>query len=263
MYLDEVARSILMKVKAVQATTPLDEIINAAKDKAKVESKSSSFIDSIKKPGVSLVAEAKKASPSAGILKANYDVAELVRVYEENGASAISVLTQPAGFMGDKSHLEIAAQNCNLPILQKDFFVDKYQLYEAKLLGASAVLLIATLLDDAQIDGFIKISRDLNMDAIIEVHTEYELKRILELEPMIIGINSRNLKDFSVDLNTSIGLGVIAKEKGVVVIAESGIKTREDVVKLETAGFDAMLVGSSIVSSNNPGKIIRELLGRE
>lgn len=262
MYLNKIIENIRRRVDGAKQEMPLNEVIGKIKSEADIK-RSQSFYEAITKPGIGLIAEAKKASPSAGTLRNNYNITELVRVYEENGAVAVSVLTEPTCFMGDKSHVEIAARNCGLPILQKDFFIDKYQIYEARALGANAILLIAAILNDIQIKEFIAISNSLNLDAIIEVHTIEELKRVLAINPKIIGINNRDLKDFSVDLNTSIELGIIAKKKGAAVIAESGIKRRDDVLQLESAGFDAMLVGSQIVSASDPGKAIKELLGRK
>lgn len=248
-----------MTVSACKSKVSLDEM----RQKAFSKSRPPDFFDALSKPGLSLIAETKKASPSQGVFIEDYDPRNLARVYQENGASAISVLTEPTGFLGDKAHIRQVLDVVSIPVLQKDFFVDEYQIYESKVLGASAVLLIAAILTNEQISLMLDVTETLGLDAIVEIHTEEELDSVLNIwpSPRIIGINNRDLKSFSIDLTTSQKLGLKAKSKGALVIAESGVRSREDMLAMESAGFDAVLIGTSIVKSPQPGEKIRELLG--
>ncbi|MDM8528219.1 indole-3-glycerol phosphate synthase TrpC [Anaerolineales bacterium HSG24] len=211
---------------------------------------------------VALIAEVKKASPSKGVLRPDFDPLSLATTYADNGASAISVLTDMKYFQGQLAYLSQIRQTVNTPILRKDFIFDPYQLYEACLAGADAILLIAAVLNDQLLAELLTLARSLNLTALIEVHDRAELERVLPLKPRLIGVNNRDLRDFSVDLNTCINLRQYVPTE-VCFVAESGIRTSADVAWLKTEGVDAILVGEALVVSDNVGDKVRELARRE
>lgn len=209
---------------------------------------------------VSLIAEIKKASPSKGLLCPQFNPCQLVKDYCANGAAAVSVLTDKPFFGGSLEDLHLVRQTIDLPILRKDFFIDPIQLYESRLAGADAILLIAAILDDQQLCQMLEICRAIKLQALVEVHTEAELQRALASGASIIGINNRNLHTFSTDLATTARLRQLIPP-GITVISESGISNKKDVAVLETIDVHGMLVGESLVTASNPGRKIRELLG--
>ena len=193
-----------------------------------------------------IIAEIKKASPSAGIISENFNPIEKAKEYEVNGASALSILTEEDFFMGSMEHLKKVKKVTSLPILRKDFMIDEYQIYESKLIGADCILLIASILSDKKIEDFINIAKELELDYLIEVHDEAELKRIAHHEDALIGINNRNLKTFEVDLDNSVRLRKLFKEENIF-IAESGIKSREDMNYLKFNDIRVFLIGESLM----------------
>lgn len=209
---------------------------------------------------VALIAEIKQASPSEGVIRLNdFDAGEIAGIYEKNGASCVSVLTDRNFFGGNFGNLEAAREGCGLPILCKDFFIDEYQVYEARSYGADAILLIAAVLSVDEMGHLFQVAKGLGMDAIFEVHDEEELKKVLEVggAPEIIGINNRNLHNFEVDMDVTRRLSEMVPEE-VVVVSESGIGSREDIDAL-TERVDAVLVGTSIMRSKDVGEKVREL----
>ncbi len=224
------------------------------------------FLSALKNaPGVALIAEVKKASPSRGVIRPQFDAVALARTYAENGAAALSVLTDANYFQGRLAFIpEISAAlkkaGLTRPLLRKDFIFDPYQIYEARAAGASAVLLIAAVLKDAEMELLFHLARKLGLTVLLEVHNRAELERILPLRPRLIGVNNRDLRDFSVDLNTSIKLRPHIPAE-TVMVAESGIRTRTDVERLAAAGIDAILVGEAIVRQRDVGRKVRELSG--
>jgi indole-3-glycerol phosphate synthase len=212
-------------------------------------------------PDVSIIAEIKRHSPSKGLLNEIPDIKELALQYEKAGARAISVLTEERFFQGTINDLICARDNTNLPVLRKDFILHEYQVWQSRTIGADAILLIAAILPAERISDLYSLAKQIGLEVIIEVHSEEEMKKILPLNPEIIGINSRNLKTFETDLYVIKKLISLVPE-GTVVIAESGISTRADMLKLESWGADAALIGETIVTSNNPYLKIRELLGK-
>jgi len=220
------------------------------------------FQRALTNPGMSLIAEIKKASPSAGVIREDFDPAALARAYAEAGAAAISVITDRKFFQGDLAYLADAAQAApGVPLLRKDFIIDPYQVYEARLKGASAILLIAAALTQEELASLRTLAATLGMDALVEVHDAAELAKALRSGAKIVGVNNRDLRSFTVSLETTLRLRP-AIPAGVVVVAESGIKTREDVLRLEEAGVDAILVGESLMRSADVAAKARELLGR-
>jgi indole-3-glycerol phosphate synthase len=207
---------------------------------------------------IKFIAEVKKASPSAGIIREDFNYINIAREYEAGGASAISVLTDKEFFKGDIKYLSEIKETVSLPALRKDFIIDPYQIYEARAAGADLVLLIARILTKEEIDAFLALSHELGMECLVEVHDNDELKKVLETEAAIIGINNRNLDTFKTNLDTTLQLRHRIPE-GKIVVSESGIKTRADVLALEEAGIDAILIGETLMRSRDISQKIKEL----
>jgi len=208
------------------------------------------FEAAVRAPGVSLIAECKKASPSRGLLVHQYDPARLAKLYEKAGARAISVLTDSRHFQGTLAHLRDAREAVRLPVLRKDFLFHPYQLYEARVAGADAVLLIAAVLSDTEMRELLALARKLGMAALVEVHDEVELARVLPLQPRIIGVNNRNLQTFEVDFDNAARLRALIPAE-IAVVGESGLKSPDDVRAMKAAGVDAVLVGETLVRSKD------------
>jgi indole-3-glycerol phosphate synthase len=221
-----------------------------------------SLAGALKNPGrVSLLAEIKRASPSRGIIREDFSPVEIAGIYDQNGADAISVLTDQKFFSGAPAYLSQVREKTGLPLLRKDFIIDPAQIYQARLLGADAVLLICAALSPERLGQLMKTASAAGMEALVEVHDEYQLEWALKAGAGIIGINNRNLKTFVTDLDTTIRLCGGLKATGAVVVSESGIKTREDVKMLGEAGIDAVLVGESIMAADDVAAKVRELAG--
>jgi len=210
------------------------------------------------RPGVSVIAEHKRRSPSAGTIREGITVHELVCAYERGGAAALSILTEPRHFGGSLEDLREARAATDLPILRKDFVVDHYQLYEAAAAGADAVLLIVAALEPADLRSLHQEARGIDLDVLVEVHDEHELERALDVEAEIIGINNRDLTDFSVDLDRTFEL-LADVPAGKTVVSESGINSREQVEELERVGIDAVLIGELLMRAPDPEVRLREL----
>ncbi|TMC58182.1 MAG: indole-3-glycerol phosphate synthase TrpC [Chloroflexi bacterium] len=213
------------------------------------------------KGSLSLIAEIKRKSPSKGVFCASLDAAQLARRYEQSGAACLSVLTDEPFFMGTLDDLRSARAAVTLPILRKDFMLDAAQIWQARAAGADAILLIAAILDDEQLPCLAECAHELGMAALIEIHDEHELRRVLPLSPALVGLNNRDLKTFQTDLHTSERLRPMLPAD-CTVVAESAIHTRVDVERLERAGINAILVGESLVLARDVDAKIRELLGR-
>ena len=213
--------------------------------------------------GPAVIAEIKKASPSKGLIRADFDVEWLARSYQEGGAAALSVLTDEPYFQGSLRNLELASAAVGLPCLRKDFMVDEYQFVEARAHRADAILLIAAALTDVELKRFAALARGMALDVLVEVHTSEELDRVLdalgETGADAIGVNNRDLRSFEVSLETSITLAERIPP-GVVRVTESGIATAEDLVRLRAAGFDAFLIGESLMRETDPGAALAALL---
>lgn len=220
------------------------------------------FEKALAKSGVSFICEVKKASPSKGIIAQEFDYLEIARSYKKAGADAISCLTEPYYFLGSNEYLKEIAKTVSIPLLRKDFTVDTRMIYEAKVLDASAVLLICALLNDEELECFITLSHNLGLSALVEAHDASEIKRALIAGARIIGVNNRNLVNFEVDTKNSMRLRKYAGNN-VLFVSESGIKTRSDVSQLETLGVDALLVGEALMKSARKDEKLAELRGRE
>jgi indole-3-glycerol phosphate synthase len=217
------------------------------------------FREALARPGIAVVAEFKRRSPSAGVLREGADVATLVRAYERGGASAVSVLTEGAHFDGSLADLRTARASCKLPLLRKDFVIDEYQLHEACESGADAVLLIAAALDDEQLGSLQRVARSLGLDALVEVHSREELRRALALGADLIGINNRDLRDFTVDVRNTLAL-MDEMPAGITVVSESGIDDARQLRRLEQAGVRAVLVGEALMRAHDPQAALEALL---
>jgi indole-3-glycerol phosphate synthase len=220
------------------------------------------FSEALTRPGVSLIAEHKRRSPSAGTIREGGSCAELVRAYERGGAAAVSVLTEEAHFGGSLEDLREARATIHLPILRKDFTIDPYQLYEAKAAGADAVLLVVGSMAPEELGRLSAEADALDLDAIVEVSTEEELETALEWDVDVLGINNRNLEDFSVDIERTFNL-LHDVPTGKVVVSESGIQTREQIEELEGVGVDAVLIGEVLMRAPDPEAAVRELTRSE
>ena len=205
-----------------------------------------------------VIAEIKKASPSKGVLRADFEPADIAQTYAEHGAACLSVLTDQQFFQGRIDYLKQARASCPLPVLRKDFIIDAYQVYESRAIGADAVLLIAACLDDAQLREFEAIARSLDMAVLVEVHDAAELARALALKTPLIGVNNRNLKTFEVSLDTTLTLRHELPADRLLV-SESGIQSRDDVLRLAAAGVNAFLVGESFMRADDPGLALAQM----
>jgi indole-3-glycerol phosphate synthase len=221
------------------------------------------FSETLMRPGVSLIAEHKRRSPSAGEIRPGSSVAEIVGAYERGGASALSILTEPAYFGGSLADLEEARAASHLPILRKDFIVDPYQVYESAAIGADAILLIVAAISRETLRSLYAEARDLDLDVLVEVHEADELDCALEhLDADVIGINNRNLSDFSVDVERTFEL-LVDVPAGKTVVSESGFHSREQLDELERVGVDAVLVGESLMRAPDPEAACRSLTGTD
>jgi indole-3-glycerol phosphate synthase len=220
------------------------------------------FSEALSRPGTSLIAEYKRRSPSAGVIRADASVDELVRAYERGGAAALSILTEEDHFGGRLADLSEAASASDLPVLRKDFTIDPYQVFEAKASGGDAVLLVVGALEPDELRTLHGLARDLLVDALVEVHDEHELEVALDVGAEVIGINNRDLEDFSVDVSRTFEL-LVDVPAGKTVVSESGIVTREQVEELEQVGVDAVLVGETLMRAPDPEAAVRELARTE
>ena len=220
-----------------------------------------SFEKALRKDDIAFICECKKASPSKGIIAENFPYLDIAQEYEQAGADCISVLTEPSRFLGRDSYLKEITEKVSIPCLRKDFTVDEYMIYQARLLGASAVLLICSILDKLQIKEYINICDTLGLSALVEVHDENEIKTALESGARIIGVNNRNLKDFSVDTENSRKLRELVPND-VIFVSESGVKTPEDVQKLRDIGANAVLIGETLMRAENKKDMLLKLKGK-
>jgi indole-3-glycerol phosphate synthase len=220
------------------------------------------FGEALVRPGLSVIAEFKRRSPSAGEIRAGATPGEIARDYDEAGAAALSVLTDEPHFGGSLEDLREAHGACELPVLQKDFTVDRYQLYEAAIAGADAVLLIVAALDHDRLAALHDEARGLDLDVVVEVHSEAELEIALTVDAEVIGINNRDLDDFTVDVQTTFEL-ITDVPAGKTVVSESGIADRSTLEELERVGVDAVLIGEVLMRADNPGAKLRELIADE
>ena len=307
MILDEIAAKTKERVAEQKKKVPLEEIKRQALDIVARETDNGSspyskfpFRDNLAADGISFICEVKKASPSKGLIAPDFPYVEIAKEYEAAGASAISVLTEPFYFQGSNQFLMDIKKEVNIPLLRKDFTVDEYMIYEAKVIGASAVLLICAILDDEQLASYLQLAHELGMSALVEAHDEEEVRRAIACGAGIIGVNNRDLRTFTVDIMNSVRLrklipdtvprkGTQTKGSGadtvcdvkndihsdrgsdpfvdpfgsqkMVYVSESGIKTKEDIDRLKANGTDAVLIGETFMRSPDKKKLFAELRG--
>ena len=228
--------------------------------RAKVAIKPPSFAASLRNSNVAVIAEVKRSSPSKGVINSALDVEQQARAYDDGGAAAISILTEPSRFAGSNEDLVKAAAATQLPLLKKDFHVDVAQIYEARALGAAAALVIVRAVDPERLRELIDAGREIGLDLLVEVRDENELRLALSLEAGIIGVNNRDLETVEIDATTATRV-IPNIPKGVIAVAESGVKTVEDVSRLAAAGADAVLVGSELSAAADPERSVRSLTG--
>lgn len=259
MILDEIAQATRQRVERAKEKQPLEAVRQAAKS---MEKGDFLFSQAVKKPGMSFLCEIKKASPSKGIIAAEFPYLEIAREYKMAGADAVSILTEPDFFKGSNTILSEVSNTISLPLLRKDFIIDEYQIYEAKVIGASAILLICALLDKDTLCHYFTIAKELGLSALVEAHDEKEIGQALASGADIIGVNNRNLKTFEVDIKNGIRLRELVPPS-ITFVAESGITCRANVAELEQAGVDAVLIGETLMRSNDKKKTLMELRGMQ
>jgi len=256
--IEELVESARAGVERRRAQVPLEDLESRLGERPEQRP----FGEALTRPGLSVIAEFKRRSPSAGEIRDGAEPAELARAYEEGGAAALSVLTDEAHFGGSLSDLTEARAACELPLLEKDFIVDRYQLYEAALAGADAILLIVAALDRDRLAELHDEARSLDLDCLVEVHDEPQLETALTVDADVIGINNRNLEDFSVDIQTTFEL-ITDVPAGKTAVSESGIADRTTLEELERVGVDAVLIGEALMRAEDPAAKVRELLADE
>ena len=244
--LDEIVANTKVKVSNAKEQVSLDDLVSTIHSNKIVKSK---FKASLKDKDQAIIAEIKKASPSAGIISENFDPVKKAKEYEAFGASALSIITEEDYFLGSAQYLKDVKKISKLPILRKDFIVDIYQIYESKLIGSDCILLIASILSDEELNDFTQLADTLGLDYIIEVHNEDELKRVQDFSEAIIGVNNRDLKSFTVDIENSIRLKQLFNQDNLFV-AESGIKGQSDINKLLQHGINIFLIGESLMKGD-------------
>lgn len=256
--LDELAAYARERVCVAKKIRSADEIKAAA---LALPKGCFAFEKALKKDDIAFICECKKASPSKGIIAPDFPYLDIAKQYEAAGADCISVLTEPKWFLGSDSYLKEITEAVNIPCIRKDFTVDEYMIYEAKLLGASAVLLICSILDESAVKHYIGICDLLGLSALVETHNEDEVKAAIRAGARVIGVNNRNLKDFTVDTDNSRRLRALIP-KDVVFVSESGVQTAEDISKLREAGADAVLIGETLMRAQDKTAKLAELKGK-
>ena len=255
--LDQLAEHAKIRVAENMKNISLQEIREEA---LRLPKGNFEFEKALRKDDIAFICECKKASPSKGIIAEEFDYLSIAKEYEEAGADCISVLTEPKWFLGSDEYLKAIANTVNIPCIRKDFTVDEYMIYEAKLLGAKAVLLICAILTKEQIASYIKICDELGISALVEAHAEEEIKMAVDAGARVIGVNNRNLKDFSVDTSNSKRLRQMIPEN-IIFVSESGISTSDDVKALQDAKVNAVLIGETLMRADDKKMKLSELRG--
>lgn len=263
--LQKIRDSKLEELNAIKAKADFSEHYEELITKAESMAKALDFKAAlIAKDKINIITEIKKASPSKGLIKEDFDYLAIAKIYEEGGAVAISVLTETQYFLGSMKYLEEIKSLVNIPVLRKDFLFDDYHVYEARAAGADTLLLIVAMLSDAELSRMLTLSRALKMEPLVEVHTEEEMERAIKVDAKIIGINNRDLSTFKTDLNNTVRiLNVVSDEDkvGRVFISESGINHHKDIVKLRGCGASAFLIGESLMREDDIAGKLKELIG--
>lgn len=255
--LDQLAAHARERTEEAKRKLPLVELRNRVQALPK---KNRALEQAIGKPGISFICECKKASPSKGLIASDFPFLQIAEEYEAAGADAISVLTEPKWFLGSDEYLREIAKKVSIPCLRKDFTVDPYMIYEARLLGAAAILLICSILDPEELREYRELCDELGLSALVEAHDEEEIRTALDAGARIIGVNNRNLKDFTVDTENSRRLRSLIPGD-VLFVSESGVRDAEDVEKLREIGVDAVLVGEALMRAKDKRQMLRQLKG--
>lgn len=257
--LEELADYARVRVENDKRIVSLTEMKELAKEK-KTEEEMFSFEKALRKSDIGFICECKKASPSKGIIEPDFQYLKIAKEYENAGANCISVLTEPKWFLGKDSYLKEIAESVSIPCLRKDFTVDEYQIYQAKTLGADAVLLICSILSEKEMEKYLDICNQLGLSALVEIHDEAEAKKALRVGARMIGVNNRNLKDFSVDTNNSKKLRELIPTD-ILFVSESGVKDAKDITTLREIGADAVLIGEALMRATDKITKLKELRG--
>lgn len=253
--LDTIAAHARERVAADRTKLPLEELEMLCRGQ---EAYGNVFLERLRKPGMSFICEVKKASPSKGVISENFPYLDIGRSYQAAGADAISCLTEPRWFLGSDEIFRAIRREAVIPMLRKDFTVDEYQIYQARLMGADAVLLICALLDTATLARYLELAHSLGLAALVETHDEEEICSAVSVGAKIIGVNNRNLKDFSVDFSNVARLRELVPPE-CVYVAESGVSSTEDVAALKKAGADAVLMGEVLMRAKDKAALLREM----
>lgn len=254
--LDKINADKRLHIERMKAQTPLSELQAQVKD----HPPTLGFINALKQKSPALIAEVKKASPSKGIIREDFNAVDIAKIYEANGAACLSVLTDEPYFQGKDEYLKQIRSAVNLPLLRKDFMLDTYQVYEARAMGADCILLIMASLSDDQAKELYELATHLSLDTLFEVHDEEELERALALNPKMIGVNNRNLKTLEVDLGTGMNLALSMPDH-IVKVAESGITDHATLQTFAATGYNAFLIGESLMRQQDIAKATRRILG--
>lgn len=258
MILDEIAAKTRERVEQSKKQRSIEEL--RAMAEAMDSETGFPFEKALAEKGISFICEVKKASPSKGIIAEEFDYLSIAMEYKDAGADAISVLTEPDYFMGDIRYLQEIHEKVDIPLLRKDFVIDEYMIYEAKVAGASVVLLICALLEETQLKRYIKLCDSLGLSALVEAHDEEEIRQAVRAGARVIGVNNRNLKDFTVDIHNGIRLRKNVPEQ-ILFVAESGITSREDIAELEKGNVNAVLIGETLMRSPDKKEMLEKLKG--
>ena len=258
--LEEIAARTRERIAKEKSCISVSELENRIQEVNKNAGQKITFFQALQKDGMSYICEVKKASPSKGLIAPDFPYLAIAKEYEQAGASAISCLTEPFYFQGADQYLREIAAAVQIPVLRKDFTVDEYMIYQAKSLGASAVLLICAILDDGELRAYRQLAKELGLDALVEAHDEYEVDRVLNLGAEIVGVNNRDLRTFQVDMNNSIRLRKMAPDN-VVFVSESGIRTPEDIRLLYENKVVAVLIGETLMRSPDKKAALESLNG--
>ena len=262
MILDEIAEKTRLRVERAKQAVPMEMMRRQAEQLGECSGAVAGFPfeEELRKPGISFICEVKKASPSKGLIAEDFDYRRIAGEYEAAGAGAISVLTEPEYFLGDIRYLKEISEEVSVPLLRKDFVVDEYMIYEAKVNGAGLVLLICALLDEDTLKRYIGICDSLHLSALVEAHDEKEIRKAVRAGARVIGVNNRDLKDFTVDIHNGIRLREQVPEE-ILFVAESGIRTRQDIIELEQGRVNAVLIGETLMRSQDKRAMLAELKG--
>ena len=257
-YLREILDRTKNSVHATKKKFPLTKLDSELGSLDSTRGFRDSLVKSLDQNSIAVIAEMKKASPSQGLIREKYEPEKIAKEYENANASCLSILTDRPFFKGDLRHLSLVRKSVGLPLLRKDFIIDEYQVYESRYSGADCILLIVAILTQSQLNDYLQLAFELNLDVLVEIHSFEEMENALKIEPNLIGINNRDLETFKVDLKTTKQLSEEIPDE-IIVVSESGVRTKEDVKKITSYGVNTFLVGEACMRANQPGKELQAL----